>query len=214
MRQITQHIYKFDELSDKVKRKVLDRFRDKVDVTYICDEVGDTRDAFEGMIKGLEPKDSMKGLRLRTYILNNFYNAIFKPKYYSVNFSRNVPIEHSRIKYKSYGLDNPKKKKGKAKCYWFYYYSGCQVEYSCPLTGVTWDFDVLQPIMDLITYKAEQRKELNDLNWDTLIRKCLESLSNAEDSEIEYQHSDDAVTEFIKSMDYEFYENGDVYGHE
>ena len=205
MRQITQNIYKFDELSDNVKTKVLNHFRNNVDVTYIYEEVGDTRDTFMDMVKGFEPKENIKGLRLRTYILNNFYNDIFKPKYYSVNFSRNIPINHNRI-------DSHYSKP--AKHYWFSYYSGCQVEYSCPLTGVTWDFDVLQPIMDLIAYKAEQRKELNDLNWKTLIRKCLESLSNAEDSEIEYQHSDEAVTEFIKSMDYEFYENGDVYGHE
>ena len=205
MRQITQHIYKFDELSDKVKRKVLNRFRDKVDVAYICNEVGDTRDTFMDMIKGFEPKENIKGLRLRTYILNNFYNEIFKPKHYSVNFSRNVPINHNRI-------DSHYSKLSKH--YWFSYHSGCQVEYSCPLTGVIWDFDVLQPIMDLITYKTEQREELKDLEWDTLIRKCLESLSNAEDSEIEYQHSDEAVTEFIKNVDYEFYENGDIYGHE
>ena len=205
MRQITQHIYKFDELSAKVKTKVLDRFRDEVDVTYIRNEVGDTRDTFMDMVKGFEPKENIKGLRLRTYILNNFCNEIFKPKYYSVNFNRDRPIEHNRIE-SSYSKHLTH--------YWFSYYSGCQVEYSCPLTGVIWDFDVLQPIMDLITYKAEQRKELNDLNWDTLIRKCLESLSNAEDSEIECHHSDDAVTEFIKSMDYEFYENGDIYGHE
>ena len=205
MRQITQHIYKFDELSAKVKMKVLDRFRDEVDVTYIYNEVGDTRDTFMDMVKGFEPNEDIKGLRLRTYILNNFYNDIFKPKYYSVNFSRNIPINHNRI-------DSHYSKHHKH--YWFSYYSGCQVEYSCPLTGVIWDFDVLQPIMDLIAYKAEQRKELNDLNWKTLIRKCLESLSNAEDSEIEYQHSDEAVTEFINDMDYEFYENGDVYGHE
>lgn len=166
--------------------------------------MGDTRDTFMDMVKGFEPKENIKGLRLRTYILNNFCNEIFKPKYYSVNFNRDRPIEHNRIE-SSYSK--------RLTHYWFSYYSGCQVEYSCPLTGVIWDFDVLQPIMDLITYKAEQRKELNDLNWDTLIRKCLESLSNAEDSEIEYQHSDDAVTEFIKSMDYEFYENGDIYGH-
>ena len=205
MRQITQNIYKFDELSAKVKTKVLDRFRDEVDATYICNEVGDTRDTFMDMVKGFEPKENIKGLRLRTYILNNFYNDIFKPKYYSVNFNRDRPIKHNRIE---------SSHSKRLTHYWFSYYSGCQVEYSCPLTGVIWDFDVLQPIMDLITYKAEQRKELNDLNWDTLIRKCLESLSNAEDSEIEYQHSDDVVTEFIKSMDYEFYENGDVYGHE
>ena len=205
MRQITQNIYKFDELSDKVKRKVLDQFRDEVDATYICNEVGDTRDTFMDMVKGFEPKENIKGLRLRTYILNNFYNDIFKPKYYSVNFNRDRPIKHNRIE-SSYSKHLTR--------YRFSYYSGCQVEYSCPLTGVTWDFDVLQPIMDLIAYKAGQRKELNDLNWKTLIRKCLESLSNAEDSEIEYQHSDEAVTEFIKSMDYEFYENGDVYGHE
>ena len=204
MKRTKQNIYKFDELSDKVKTKVLDRFRDKVDVTYICNEVGDTRYTFKDMVKGFEPNEDIKGLRLRTYILNNFYNETFKPKYYSVNFERDRPIKHNRIE-SSYSKHLTR--------YRFSYYSGCQVEYSCPLTGVTWDFDVLQPIMDLIAYKAEQRKELNDLNWDTLIRKCLESLSNAEDSEIEYQYSDEAVTEFIKSMDYEFYENGDVYGH-
>ena len=55
MRQITQHIYKFDELSAKVKMKVLDRFRDEVDATYICNEVGDTRDTFMDMVKGFEP---------------------------------------------------------------------------------------------------------------------------------------------------------------
>ena len=205
MRQITQNIYKFDELSDKVKTKVLDRFRDEVDVTYIYNEVGDTRDTFMDMVKGFEPKENIKGLRLRTYILNNFYNEIFKPKYYSVNFSRNIPINHNRI-------DSHYSKP--AKHYWFSYYSGCQVEYSCPLTGVIWDFDVLQPIMDLIDYKPENRNHLDTLNWEILILDCLASLADAECNEIDYRQSDEALIEFINDLSYEFYENGDVYGHE
>ena len=205
MRQITQNIYKFDELSDKVKTKVLDRFRDEVDVTYIYNEVGDTRDTFMDMVKGFEPKENIKGLRLRTYILNNFYNEIFKPKYYSVNFNRDRPIKHNRIDshYSKYH-----------KHYWFSYHSVCQLEYSCPLTGVIWDFDVLQPIMDLIDYKPENRNHLDTLNWEILILDCLASLVKAEDNEIDYRQSDEALIEFINDLSYEFYENGDVYGHE
>lgn len=205
MRQITQNIYKFDELSNKVKSKVLDRFRNNVDVTYIYEEVGDTRDTFMDMVKRFEPKEDMKGLRLRTYVMNNLYGQLFKPKYYSVAFDRNKPIYHNRIK---------SKYSKHFQHYWFSYYSGCQVEYSCPLTGVTWDFDVLQPIMDLIDYKPENRNRLDTLNWEILILDCLASLADAEFNEIDYRQSDEVLIEFINDLNYEFYENGDVYGHE
>ena len=204
MREITQYIYKFDELSAKVKTKVLDRFRDKVDATYICNEVGDTRYTFKDMVKGFEPNEDIKGLRLRTYILNNFYNEIFKPKYYSVNFSRDRPIKHNRI-------DSHYSKP--AKHYWFSYYSGCQVECSCPLTGTTWDFDVLKPMLDLIECKPENRKTLDVLDWDTLIKDCYASLDKAREDQVEYLMSDEALMEDIQNGDYEFYENGDIYGH-
>ena len=205
MRQITQNIYKFDELSGKVKTKVLNHFRNNVDVTYIYDELEATRDAFMDMVKRFEPKEDMKGLRLRTYVMNNLYGQLFKPKYYSVAFDRNKPINHNRVKskYSKY-----------FQRYWFSYYSGCQVEYSCPLTGVTWDFDVLQPIMDLIDYKPENRNRLDTLNWKILILDCLVSLADAEGNEIDYRQSDEALIEFINDLNYEFYENGDVYGHE
>ena len=202
MRQITQNICKFDELSDKVKTKVLDHFRNKVDLTYIYEEVGVIRDAFMNMVKGFEPKENIKGLRLRTYILNNFYNEIFKPKFYPASFIRNKPIYHNRIESK---YSEPYKQ------YWLSYYSGCQVVYSHPLTA--WDYDVLKPIMDLIEYKPENRKHLDTLNWEILITDCLASLADAECGEIDYMQSDEAIIEFIKNLDYEFYENGDIYGN-
>ena len=204
MRTITtvKNIYKFEELLDNAKAHALERLRNTVETWTTDDEVKATRKAFKNLIWGATPKEDITGLRLRTYIINTFWDAIYTPKYYFVRFEKSHPIKHDRIK-TNYSKHY--------KHYWFSYYSGCQVECSCPLTGVAWDVDVLKPMLDLIEYKAENRKTLDVLDWDTLIKDCYASLDKAREDQVEYLMSDEALMEDIQNGDYEFYEDGTKY---
>lgn len=95
MRTIEISIYKFSELSDESKRKALDKFEPSVD--FIYDDAHETVKAFCEIFGVKEGRQSwldfntdyiddnileLTGQRLRTYLINNFYSEIYKPKTY------------------------------------------------------------------------------------------------------------------------------------
>lgn len=96
---------------------------------------------------------NLSGLRLRKWILNN-WTWLYKSKYIG-HISK--PIKHKRIKVKNT---------------FFPYYSGCQVENSCVLTGVCWDDSLLSPVYDFIAFKGNYK----DTNLDDLLSDCFYSL--------------------------------------
>ena len=107
MRTIEISIYKFSELSDESKRKALDKFEPFVG--FIYDDAHETVKAFcevfgvkEGRHNWLDFNTDyiddnileLTGQRLRTYLINNFYSEIYKPKTYykGVNKKRKSKI--------------------------------------------------------------------------------------------------------------------------
>lgn len=100
MRTIRIKLYKFDELSKDAQKKAIDNFRNNsVDTSFIYDDAHNTVKAFNdvfgtntGLNSWLDCSCSnidnnlleLKGLRLRTYIINNFWNSLFKGKYFSL----------------------------------------------------------------------------------------------------------------------------------
>ncbi len=88
-------VYQFSELSEETQQKVLDKFRESIDTYWIYSEAKETVKAFEKYF----PTDSkgknswlecsvnannevleLMGLRLRTYLINNFGYVLFRPK--------------------------------------------------------------------------------------------------------------------------------------
>jgi len=197
MKTIEVNLYKFSELPEETKEKVLNNWRNDnyFDDFYITD-ANNTFKSFaklfninwrnidycepyrnEYSIKLDDNVIQLSGQRLSTYIWNNYKNDLFKGKYlYKKPLSGNTKSKHSKI----------------------------QLEHSCVLTGVCYDDDILAPIYEFLD------KPKDNINFETLINDCIYSLCHSVSSEIEYQNTDEAITETIEANDYDFTEDGNL----
>lgn len=76
--------------------------------------------------------------------------------------------------------------------------------HDCPFTGVCFDEDFLQPLREFL-----KTGKFNGTYQD-LIRECLDSGFQSIVNDIEYQTSDEAVDESIRTNEYEFTEDGEL----
>jgi len=205
MRTIRTKIFKFDELNENAKQVAISNFRQTQDFDYIWDEAHDTVKAFnevfnlsEGTRSWMEYRtnfdddiENLKGFRLKKYIWNNFKNEIFTGKYYSkfvdtlkdgtkIEKSNEFPIgqrlvtRHSRI----------------------------TLTTNCPLTGVYYDLDILDPIYNFLDNKDDET------TFSDLLDECFSSLKKSVEGEIEARETDEYVIEEIEDNEMEFTANG------
>jgi hypothetical protein len=156
METIEVKLYTFEELSEDAQERAIEkeresRYRD-VDVPW-WDETKDTLNAFcerfyvewndYGRYNSnfgakrvrLDNYEGLSGLRLRTYLVNNFSDVLWKRKRYGEYRSKN---RTSRIVYE---------------------------ETDCPFTGYGMDYTILQPIRDFIakpTARTDYECLMND----------------------------------------------------
>lgn len=94
----------------------------------------------------------------------------------------------------------------------FYYHDGrhrhskCQVEYSCPLTGMGSDHALLDPIVQYISSPS-----MWHLDFEQLMDECESSWEQAIQKEEEYRLSDESIREEINANEYEFLADGTPY---
>jgi hypothetical protein len=213
MRIIEQTVYNYLDLllpeNRELKDKIVSKLAESEDTYYIWNEAEQTVKRFLNLIdipiktynSWLEPGFSkvddnileLSGLRLRTWFINNF-QFLWKPKYIGC-LKTNEYIKHNRIKspinVNSVGNRfNP-------------YYSGCQLDNCCVLTGMCYDDDFLKPIYDFI-------KKPTKYNLEDVINECFESLKTTIENEIEYRESEEAILETIEANGYEFDEYGNI----
>lgn len=198
-------IYTFEELSEESKEKAIENYRNVSHEYDWIDESMDSLKAFTNVfnvkIKDYslgeynsyirfsidetieENTENMSPMRLRTYIINNFYNQIYKGKYYS---TQGYYDENKQYHYK-------------------FKYSLIKKEpYTCVLTGYCMDDNLLDNIYKFI-------KSPFNTNFYDLIDSCFDSFIKSLQNDIEYQNSDEYITEQLINNDYEFYENGKMY---
>ena len=129
--------------------------------------------------------NNVTGLRLATYIWNNYAKYITKGKYYSL-WSKTEKSEK-----------NPSV--GKLK----FRYSKVMTEIdNCPLTGYCFDMNILDSIIDCLEYK----KIYN--NYRELIKECLDKFFNACVKDCEYCESMEYFVEEAQANEHEYDENG------
>lgn len=140
MQEVKVKLYEFSELKEEVKKEVLNKYIPFVD--FIYSDAEKTVDEFCLKFNISTSKNSwlefdsyndieyvdLKGLRLRKYFLNNFYNTLYKGKYYGKLTKNNKHLKR---------------------------FSSVFFETGCNLTGVCYDLDILQPIYDFITEPNE-----------------------------------------------------------
>ena len=212
MRIIESKVYQFDELTDGAKQKAIEKYRDSNnEFDWLVSEANNSFEKFadlfnidwrqidynepyrnEYSLKFDEDVLNLSGLRLAKYIWNNYESFLFKGKYYSVTSDKKV--NHKRVK--STNLKNGK--------IFNAYYSAIQKENSCVLTGVCYDDDLLQPIYDFL------KKPKDNVDLETLLNDCINSLCHSVSSEIEWRQEDEQIIEEIEANEYEFNEDGSL----
>lgn len=129
--------------------------------------------------------ENISGIRLATYIWNNFAKYISKGQYFSL-WSK---TEKSEM--------NPNMGKLKSR------YSKVMTSMTeCPLTGVCFDCDVLDPIIKCLTYQT-----LYD-SYEDLVDECLDSLLKAAKADCEYSYSMECFEEDAANNEWEYNEDG------
>ena len=196
------NLYSFNELSDAAKSKAIEDYRKGNDYSFMYDEAHETvkkfNDVFnlnEGRNSWLDYSDNFEdnvliltGQRLRTYILNNFGNSLYKGKYYSL-------WSKTEKSYKYYKDGYPVLKSKHSKIL---------LENCCVLTGVCYDDDILQPIYNFID-------KPDTSNLTDLINDCFYSLKNSLEREEDCRNTDDYISEEIEANEMQFTEDGKKY---
>lgn len=208
-------LFTFDELSKEAKEVAIEKRRNiGIDVDFIYDDAYKTVEAFHEVFGTNEIGNSwldfstsniedgvlnLKGLRLQKYVMNNFYDQLYKGKYYSVKSELTKP--HRRITAKK--LSNGKT--------FYAYYSAITKDNSCVLTGVCYDDSLLQPVYNFIERYKDKADYYSYMDMETLIYDCFSELKKDIENEVEGNNSDEAIAEMLSDSDYEFTEDGKLF---
>lgn len=206
METIEINVYKFNELSETVKKKVIDSFiNDPNYCNYIFNEAYETvkkfADIFDIDIRQIDFLESyysdirfnmipeVSGMRLAKYIWNNYKNDLFKNKMYWL-------WSKKEKSYKYYKEGFPVLKQRKSKIF---------LSNVCVLTGICYDDSVLGPIYDFLN-KPDDKTDFEDLMNECFTKIC-------EDVKNEYYANltESAIAEHCEANGYNFMENGEIY---
>lgn len=214
MKTIELKLYEFDELSEKSKQIAIEHYRNVNNEYFWADDNKSSMEKFaeifpikithwcygergEGVSFHFTARDEVEelsGWRLVSYLWNNYKNELFKGKYYGDAHVKKI-IRHNRIKnpkdYKNGNFGNP-------------YYSAITLDNSCVLTGYCMDNDILGPIYDFMN-KADNR------TFKDLLDDCFSAWITACNEDVEYQDSDEFISEELQSSDDLFTEDGKVF---
>ena len=215
MKTIQVNILTFEELTEEAKRTAINQYRVQgPDASHIYDEAHDSVKEFnkifgtkEGNRSWLDVDTShidddvleLSGVRLRTYILNNFGSDIFRPKYLKHGILRKEKPTHHRMRKAKILNTGPNKG-----LYMVSYYSNINTSCECPLTGVCYDHSLLNPFLKFIA--KPDKSTFEDLITDAF-HELKKDLEDEEDS----MNTDEYIIEQIEANDYEFTETGERY---
>lgn len=203
-------VYSINELSCEAKEKALSKIRSSYEPAWMGEYI-------ESMKKGIEAFgftlknwsinyscaarshisidsdysdeiNELTGVRLRTFILNNFYHVLFEPKKYVMRITS----------YKKDGFGNTiPYKSEKRRISKVFLKETC-----CPFTGYCGDEDFLGPIREFILSPCKYTTLPN------LIESCVEEVLKSMEKDYENQMSDEYLIEHAEANEYQFTENG------
>lgn len=211
---VTVDSYSVTELSEKAQEKAHTDWLYKGSYFWEGDELRDTLDEFCRIfdvklkhweydsityscrfdVKIDEDQESLSGIRLATFVWNNYADFIRKGRYFSL-WSKVDKNPHWKN-------ENSHCPRGKLKTRY------SKVMWSlddCPLTGVRYDMDILDPVIKCLTYKKMYG------SYSDLIKACLDNFFKMAVKEYEYSGSLEAFIEMADANEYEYDENGGVF---
>lgn len=182
-------IYKFDELSDEAKERAREWYREGMDDFWMHERQESYQQAEEIYDALHSIEEEISGARLYAWIENNLSHIWDKSCYYSKHIDGSIKKD-----WWSYKYDCIKKRRSRIKVV-------NNIE-GCPLTGVTYDYDFLLPIIEFM-----KKPDSSTTNLDLE----LPSYRDVAERDWEYMTSDEAVDETLEINDYEFTEDGNIY---
>jgi hypothetical protein len=209
MQTVTIELFKFNELSEDAKQTAIDNYRYNNDGGAIHEVIASANAAVElfnlktgneySAVRHSHIDDcilELKGIRAYKYILNNYGNKLFKPKFIKSvkghKFYNQVICERYDFTKYGNGLST-------------FIYSKNRVTDSCVLTGVCYDDDILQPVYDFLA-KPCKYTTIQDI-FEQLGEAIAKTFADYED----WVNSDEYISEFFEGNDYDFTIDGKRY---
>lgn len=206
MKTLEITLYKFDELSEEAKQRAFGNW--EPDTSYVYDDAHETVKKFHEVFGTKTGHRSwldvitdhiednimdLTGLRLRKYMINNFWNQIYKGKYYSLWSEKEQNPHYREVGGAPWGKLKER-------------YSRVMFDNCCPLTGVCYDDSLLSPIIELIDNYDTNKHE--SVTFEDLINECFDELKKDIENEVEARQS---IEEFEQEVDDEeiFTEDGE-----
>lgn len=211
MKTIRTKVYQFNELTEKAKEVAINWYRNSNDDGYLySDEIIESVKAVCELFNlktGREWSNirtshiddnimELKGIRLYKYIVNNYWNSLFKRKYLGC-IGDNRVIKHRMSKTNFYDM-----KKGARVNSSNFIYSNIQYDNSCTLTGVCYDMDILQPVYDFL------EKPNTSTTFEDLMNEIESAISKTFQQNEDWVNSDEYITEQIEANEYDFTKDG------
>ena len=208
MKTIQLNLYKFSELSEDAKRTAIDEYKeggqDQLYYDKLIESINKALDLF-GLETGRQYSDirtghiddcilELSGVRLYKYLVNNYWNKLFTPKY-------KKSIDRA-VKWKPYICKVHTAWDGSKFTQLYYKH---ERDNSCVLTGVCCDMDILQPFYNFLE-RPEKNTTYQDLinQFEHAIKKAFEDIE-------EWQDSDEHISETLEINEYDFTEDGNRY---
>ena len=229
MRTAEVKIYSFDELSDEAKERAHANWLNEGHEHFWAGEARDTIKAFESefgvTIRNWRYDSSgygydidfggisdevleLSGNRARAWIWNNHGNVLLSPttRYYAkIDGKRIEAVGANSVRYRS-------------KVFYTRVYDG-----TCPLTGVCFDCDALDPLAYFcfgVKWDETQKKRIpirptiaqdNANTVEDIIRECVDSLFSALERDWAWCESQEYFAEHAEANGYEFTEDGEYW---
>lgn len=215
MRTETIAIYQYSELNPVAKQAAIENYRtSNTDFDWLqewldslrafCDalhlsnldySIGAYCDSFASASLNCEDSEELTGLRLRTWLVNNWQPALERRAYKGImrgNYEA-IPFRHRLIEWHK-GING------------FYAVKRAAFAMSndCALTGYAGDNALTAPIFDFIA-KPDNR------TLGELLTDCLANWVYQCQTDLEAQSQDDYIVDAIECNDYEFLANGDIH---
>ena len=214
MKTVTVQTFSFSELSENAKQVAIKNYRNNCNNNPSEFDYNEAYQSVKAFHNIFGTKESLyynswleistenidddilclRGVRLYKYIVNNFYDNLFKPKYLKY-FDKH--FKHKMIQNKTNNTGQQ----------YSFAYSNIQKSNDYVLTGVCWDYDLLQPIYDFLT------KIYDCITYKDLLENCFISLKKSLEYQSEFYDTDEYITEQLESDDIDYLESGKQFNY-
>ena len=213
MKTIRTKVFSFSELNEAAQQQAIKDYRNNgINTDHIYDEAQNTVKEFNDLFGTKEDSRSwleiytghiddnimnLKGLRLRTYIINNFGHKLYKGKYFSL-------WSKTEKSYKHYKDGYPVLKSR---------YSKVIFDNCCVLTGVCYDNSILQPVYDFIENYKGKADYYSYMDFEMLMNDCIAELEKDIESEVDAMNGNEYITEQLENNDQEYTKDGKEFNY-